>query len=106
MRQQPSADELPRRKGEQIEVQRPAEDRIDHATRGARRIPIKRQRRPLRHHAGASQSGDNQRGAGPDEAQDGIDRQGYRLSADQNRVAARQAGEGTPASEPETIRTE
>ncbi len=95
-RQQPSADELPCRKGKQIKIQGTAEDRIHHSTRGARRIPIKRQRRPLRYHTGASQSGDNQRGNGSDEAQNSIDRQGYWLPAHQNRVAGRQASEGRP----------
>ena len=56
-------------------------------------VPEERERRPLRHHAGAGCSGNDERNAERDEAQDRLNRQLQRLSADENRVTARQIGE-------------
>ena len=105
-RKQPASDELPSRQSEQKEVQRLAKNRVHDAASGAGRVPKERERRPLRHHAGAGCSGNGERNAKRDEAQDRLNRQLHRLSADENRVAARQIRAGAPASEPGTIRTE
>ena len=93
---QPAGDELPRGKGQQIEVQRPAEDRVHHAAHGVRRIPIERERRPLRHHAGAGCGGDDQREAKSDGVKKGLHRQSNRLPADEDRVTARQVPKVRP----------
>ena len=95
-RQQPANDELPGGQCEQIEVQGPAKNRIHHAARGAWRVPVESERGPFRHHPGAGHGGDEQRGAGPDQAQNGFDRQVHWLSADENGVTARQIGEARP----------
>jgi hypothetical protein len=92
---------LPRGQGEQKEVQRLAKNRIYDATRQcAGRVPKERERRPLRHHAGAGGSGNDERNAERDEAQDWLNRQLQRLSADENRVAAPANRGDAPASEP------
>ena len=92
-RHQPAGDELPGGKSKQIEVQRPAEDRIDDAASRARRVPVERERRPRRHHAGAGGGGDGERHAERDQAQDRFDRQLHRLAVDDNCAAAGEVGE-------------
>src|ERR1039457_609727 len=97
-RQQPAGDELPRGQGEQKEVQRLAKNRIKDAatTSGGAGVPKERERRPFHHHAGAGGNGNDQRKAECNEAQDRLNRQLHLLSADVNRVAARQVGEMRP----------
>jgi hypothetical protein len=82
--------------GEQKEIQRLAKNRIYHATSSARRVPKESERRPLRHHAGAGCSGNGERSGERDEAQDGLNRELHRSSADENRVTAWQIGEMRP----------
>src|ERR1019366_6279862 len=72
--------------------QRFAKNRIQDAT-SAGCVPEQRKRRPLPHHGGASCSGNGERNAERDEAEDRLNRQLQRLSADENRVATRQIGE-------------
>src|SRR5882724_6848768 len=92
-RKQPADDQLPPRQREQEEVQRLAKHRVHEATSAARCVPEERDRRPLRHHAGASYSGNCERKAKCDEAQHRLNRQLQRLSANENRVTARQIGQ-------------
>ena len=92
-RKQPAGDELPRRQGEQKEVQRLAKNWVHNATTGAWRVPKERERRPLRRHGAAGCSGNDKRNAECDEPQNRLNRQLHRLSADENRVTGRQIRE-------------
>src|SRR5208282_434076 len=97
-RKQPAGDQLPRGQSEKKKVQRLSENRVKDAdaTGGAGCVPEKRERRPFHHHAGAGGSRNGQRNAERNQAQDRLNRQLQRLSADENRVAARQIGEMRP----------
>jgi hypothetical protein len=79
----------PRRQREQVEGQRPSEDRVRH--RGARAedrlgsgLPEEREDVPLAHDRGAGRRGDHERAAKRDETDDRFDRQLYWLAVDQD----------------------
>ena len=71
--QDPSADQLPDRQGEQIEGNRTAKNRVGH-TCGLRRIPVQGQSRPVGCHAGARRRSNGKRQPDGDQLEDRLDR--------------------------------
>ncbi len=100
-RHQPAGDELPRGKSKKIKIQRLAKDRVHNAASNARRVPIQGKCRPLRHHRSPGYCGNDQRNHEPHNAQDKLDRQFHRLSADENRLTALQLGGVRPLQDQE-----
>src|SRR5712671_8197967 len=89
-RKYPADEKLVGRQSEEKEVQRLAKHGVYEATSDIRRVPNEGDRRPLQHHPGPGSNRNSQRKAEGDKAQDRLDGQLQRLSADQNRVSSRQ----------------
>ena len=81
---QPARNQFQSRQGEEIEVERPAEDGIGYAAGDVRRIPEQRQDWPLRLHRRAGRNGYHERNADGEQAKDGSNREIYRVSRDEN----------------------
>jgi len=90
--EQPAKDELPCRQGEEEEVERSAEDGIDHAAGGMRRVYEEGKGGPIRHHGGTGDGRHHERSYEADDAQDGFDGEIDRLPAKQDGASAGQAG--------------
>ena len=94
-RHQPTGEELPDRQREQVEDQRPREDRIGGAAGGGRRAepietaaPVERERAPRRRHRQPGDERDGRGDADADQPNDRLHRQADRLTVDENRPAA------------------
>jgi len=89
-REQPTGDEFPCGKREQIEVERPAEDGIGEAARrscrGLRGVPEERQRGPLGLHGGAGGKSDDDGNGERDPAKHLRDRELYLVACDEDGV--------------------
>ncbi len=85
-RKQPAGNKLQGRQGEEIEVERPAEDGIGYAAGGVRRIPEERQSGPLRLHRCAGRNRNHERNADGEQAQDRSNRKIHCVSRDENGV--------------------
>ena len=91
-RQEPTADQLPRRQREQVEGERTAEDRVDDLLRARRElrgraVPIQGQRLPVGHHAGAAGQRDEQRCGQRHQPEHRFNGQRQRLAVDQDAAA-------------------
>src|ERR1035441_1038518 len=92
---------MPRRQSKQEEAERLAKDRIDDAAHIARRVPPQGKRRPIVHHGGASY-GRNSKGTDKcRDAQDRLDREIYRLAAEDDFMVPRQIILMSPLEHPE-----